>query len=91
MKLKLPKNLPKNFSQNYKKIIVLVLAIFCAYLLFFLYQNFFLVLIFPSEPDISSFQTKQLETNDKLYQQIQEQTADRQEETVQIDQLIDPF
>lgn len=90
-KFKLSIKYKEYFTSNYQKVIGLVLIVSSLYVLYFLYQNFYLVLINPEPVDYSSFVLNQDNTGDKIYQSIEVKIKEKEENNINFDELNDPF
>jgi len=77
--------------KNYQKIIGLCLIVFTLYVMYFLYQNFYLILINPEPIDYSTFVLDQDNTGEKTYQLIEAKILEKEENTINYKDLNNPF
>lgn len=91
MKISISKKPIKLLINNYKKILILLLIIFTLYNIYFLYQNFYFVLINPEPVDLTSFQQPTDNKTDKLYDALKEKMEIKEKSTLDLTGLKNPF
>ncbi|MFH1597633.1 MAG: hypothetical protein ABIB97_00995 [Patescibacteria group bacterium] len=92
MKFKIIKNLKTFIGKYYSKLIALVLVLFSIYTIYFLYQNFYLVLLKPQLPDLTSYEQSQVSMGaDSKFDLIESLKAERMAEDLNTEEIRDPF
>jgi len=91
MKIVMPQKLIGLFSKYLKKIIIIILIAFSLYNIYFLYQNFYLVLIDPLPVDQTLFQWPADNKTDRLYDALKEKMDIKVKSILDIADIQNPF